>query len=326
MSGVLGGLPFEMGAEGVIASLIGIVTLLLSVTIISTLSATDGSSRRARMLRARRATLKENAKKPSRVSAASRSHADSLAGLIIAHLRKAHRRRSDSLTQSMLRAGWRTSIVLDLYLLAKFFGPAAAFTGVVIFFSIDGTVWRHALWNLTFAIGAAGAAAFSPDLLLRNAISRREKKIQESLPDGLDLMVICAEAGLSMEHALNRVSEELTFSARELSEELTITALELNFLPERRQALLNLAGRVDIPSVRSVVSTLIQTEKYGTPLSQSLKILSSEFRAERLLRAEEKAARLPATLTVPMILFILPTLFIVLAGPAVLDVYDSLVK
>jgi len=100
MSGVLGGLPFEMGAEGVIASLIGIVTLLLSVTIISTLSATDGSSRRARMLRARRATLKENAKKPSRVSAASRSHADSLAGLIIAHLRKAHRRRSDSLTRS----------------------------------------------------------------------------------------------------------------------------------------------------------------------------------------------------------------------------------
>ena len=105
-----------------------------------------------------------------------------------------------------------------------------------------------------------------------------------------------------------------------------LTAIELNFLPERRQALANLDRRCDMPAMRGVVNTLTQTEKYGTPLSQSLRVLSGEFREQRMLRAEEKAARLPATLTVPMIVFILPTLFVVLAGPAMLDVYDNLIK
>ncbi len=111
-----------------------------------------------------------------------------------------------------------------------------------------------------------------------------------------------------------------------MSEELALTAVELNFLPQRRTALSNLAKRVSLQAIKGVVNTLIQTEKYGTPLSQSLRVLSAEFREARMLRAEEKAARLPATLTVPMIIFILPTLFVVLAGPAVLSVMDNLSK
>ena len=110
----------------------------------------------------------------------------------------------------------------------------------------------------------------------------------------------------------------------ELAEELSLTSIELGFLPERRQALLNLNRRTNLPSIRGVVNTLMQTEKYGTPLSQSLRVLANEFRDQRLLKAEEKAARLPATLTVPMIVFILPVLFIVLIGPAVIKVMDTL--
>ena len=125
---------------------------------------------------------------------------------------------------------------------------------------------------------------------------------------------------------MNRVAEELAISAPELADELALTSVELNFLPERRMALANFARRVDLPAIRGVVNTLIQTEKYGTPLAQSLRVLSAEFREQRMLRAEEKAARLPATLTVPMILFILPTLFIVLVGPAMIDVYDNIAK
>jgi tight adherence protein C len=136
--------------------------------------------------------------------------------------------------------------------------------------------------------------------------------------------VICAESGLSLDAALDRVANEIGDANVELGEELSLTSIELGFLPDRRLALLNLNRRTNLPSIRGVVNTLLQTEKYGTPLSQSLRVLATEFRDQRLLRAEEKAARLPATLTVPMIVFILPVLFIVLVGAAVIRVMDNL--
>jgi tight adherence protein C len=139
-------------------------------------------------------------------------------------------------------------------------------------------------------------------------------------------LVICAEAGLSLEAALTRVSQEMARACPEVADELGLTAIELGFLPERSKALENLAKRVQLPSFRGVVNTLTQTEKYGTPLSQSLRVLSNEFRSERMLKAEEKAARLPAVLTVPMIIFILPPLMIVLLGPAILRTIDALSK
>ncbi len=176
-------------------------------------------------------------------------------------------------------------------------------------------------------LGSAALFGFvAPDIFIANLASKRRQALQKALPDGLDPLVICAEAGLSLDAALNRVAEEIGTSSPELADELALTAVELNFLPERRQALVNFGKRCDLPAVRGVVNTLVQTEKYGTPLSQSLRVLSAEFREQRMLKAEEKAARLPATLTVPMILFILPTLFIVLVGPAMIDVYDKLIN
>jgi tight adherence protein C len=173
-------------------------------------------------------------------------------------------------------------------------------------------------------VAAVGAGWFAPELYVKNRTTKRQVALQRALPDGLDLLVICAEAGLSLDAALERVSQEIGPSSPELGEELALTSVELGFLPERRQALVNLNRRTDLPAIRGVVNTLLQTEKYGTPLSQSLRVLSSEFREQRLLKAEEKAARLPATLTVPMIVFILPTLFIVLVGSAIISVMDNL--
>jgi tight adherence protein C len=144
-----------------------------------------------------------------------------------------------------------------------------------------------------------------------------------ALPDGLDLMVICAEAGLSLDATLVRVSRELGNGSPELAEELSMTAAELTFLPERRLAFDNLNTRTNSDGIRAVVNTLQQTAKFGTPLAQSLRILAAEMRQARMTRAEEKAARLPALLTVPMILFILPCLFIVLLGPAALGIIDT---
>jgi tight adherence protein C len=164
---------------------------------------------------------------------------------------------------------------------------------------------------------------YAPTIYLRNAAAKRAKQIQLALPDGLDLMVICAEAGLSLDATLLRVSRELSFGASELAEELAITAAELTFLPERRLAFDNLNARTNSDGIRAVVNTLQQTAKFGTPLAQALRVLANEMRTSRMTRAEEKAARLPALLTVPMIVFILPTLFIVLLGPAAIGVMDT---
>jgi tight adherence protein C len=181
---------------------------------------------------------------------------------------------------------------------------------------------RHAspLIQCVGGLAGLGMGAYAPVMFVNNAATNRGQKIQKQLPDALDLFVICAEAGLGLDAAFLRVARETGASSPELSDELGLTAIELGFLPNRRDALNNLSRRVNLAAIRSFTNTLSQTEKYGTPLTQSLRVLSSEFRTERLMKAEEKAARLPATLTVPMICFILPPLFIVLIGPAIIQV------
>lgn len=164
----------------------------------------------------------------------------------------------------------------------------------------------------------------APDIYLKNKITKRSNAIRKGLPDALDLLVICAEAGLTVDAAFGRVSRELGKAYPELGEEFSLTAIELGFLTDRRQAFENLANRIDLDAIRGVVTTMIQTEKYGTPLASALRVLSAEFRNERMMRAEEKAARLPAIMTIPLILFILPVLFIVILGPAACDINDAL--
>ena len=171
--------------------------------------------------------------------------------------------------------------------------------------------------------GTVGLAYKGPEIFLKNRAKKRSDAIRKGLPDALDLLVICAEAGLTVDAAFNRVAKELGRAYPELGDEFTLTAIELSFLNERRMAFNNLAYRVDLEAVRGVVTTMIQTEKYGTPLASALRVLSAEFRNERMMRAEEKAARLPAIMTVPLIMFILPVLFIVILGPAACSISDS---
>lgn len=163
----------------------------------------------------------------------------------------------------------------------------------------------------------------APDLFVNNKVAKRTDAIRKGLPDALDLLVICAEAGLTVDAAFNRVAKELGRAYPELGDEFTLTAIELSFLTERRQAFENLAYRVDLEAVKGVVTTMIQTEKYGTPLASALRVLSAEFRNDRMMRAEEKAARLPAIMTIPLIMFILPVLFIVILGPAACSISDA---
>ncbi len=186
------------------------------------------------------------------------------------------------------------------------------------FFPEWGSFKRYAALVTAMGLGYKG-----PELYLKNLSNKRTDAIRKGLPDALDLLVICAEAGLTVDAAFNRVAKELGRAYPELGDEFALTAIELSFLTERKMAFDNLAYRVNLEAVKGVVTTMVQTERYGTPLASALRVLSAEFRNERMMRAEEKAARLPAIMTVPLILFILPVLFIVILGPAACSISDA---
>lgn len=233
-------------------------------------------------------------------------------------------RQADAITLRLAQAGYRSKDALVVYLFAKLALPFALGGVAVVMVYFSGIWAMTPMMKLFVAIAAVVIGAYAPEVFVTNARQKRQHAMQKGLPDALDLLVICTEAGLALDAALTRVARETGPACPELAEELGLCSVELGFLPDRRQALDNLARRTALASIRGVVNTLQQTEKYGTPLSLSLRVLSTEFRNDRMMRAEEKAARLPATLTVPLICFILPSLFIVLLGPAVLGAIDGL--
>ena len=227
----------------------------------------------------------------------------------------------------LLQAGIRTKDLAYFIILAKFVMPLVIGGGVILSLYVFDAYpdWGAFKRYAATAIALIGSYK-APDLWLGNKVKKRSHAIRKGLPDALDLLVICAEAGLTVDAAFGRVARELGRAYPELGDEFGLTAIELGFLNERRHAFENLATRVDLEAVRGVVTTMIQTEKYGTPLASALRVLSAEFRNERMMRAEEKAARLPAIMTVPLILFILPVLFVVILGPAACSISDNFVN
>jgi tight adherence protein C len=226
-----------------------------------------------------------------------------------------------------MQAGIRTKDLAFFIIFARFILPVvlggAAVLLLYVFDFFPGWSWLRRYMTVA---GIFVMSYKAPDLWLKNKVTKRSHAIRKGLPDALDLLVICAEAGLTVDAAFGRVAKELGKAYPELGDEFGLTAIELGFLNERRQAFENLAQRVDLEAVRGVVTTMIQTEKYGTPLASALRVLSAEFRHARMMRAEEKAARLPAIMTVPLILFILPTLFVVILGPAACAIKDSFIN
>lgn len=174
---------------------------------------------------------------------------------------------------------------------------------------------------LATCVGAVLVGFMAPEVYIKNVAAKRREILNSILPEGLDLLTICVEAGLSIDAAFRRVSREMQGSMPELAVEFEMTAIELTYLPDRQQALENMAERTDSGAVTALVNALRQTEKYGTPLAASLRILSQEFRQTRASKAEEKGARMPALMTVPLMVFILPTLITVLIAPAIMSMF-----
>lgn len=179
---------------------------------------------------------------------------------------------------------------------------------------------------LLFAMGAGVAGWLTPFVIGRSLASDRTRLVVEGLPEAIELMVVCVDAGLALEDTLDRVIAELAHTRPVLVDELSITSADLKLLPNRDQALFGLAKRIDAPSVRSMVMTLSQTMRYGTPLAQALRTVASELRNDSIFRLEERANSLPTLLTIPMMIFIMPTIFLVIGGPAALRLLDTFLR
>jgi tight adherence protein C len=308
------------GQGGVaISLLIGLGNFITILAVVRALSPRDLVTARAKNHARRRQELKT-----ARLSPRRRSRAGSvdLMRRIVGRLKLDSGKEARTAADRLAQAGYRSRDATAVFLGARLACPMLC--GLLAYMAAPSLLADlKPATQLLIAIGGLATGACLPSLMLTNLIQRRTQKIQKGLPDALDLFVICAEAGLSLDATITRVAREMGGSAPELADELGLTAIELGFLPNRRDALDNLAQRVATPSARALLNTLVQTEKYGTPLAQALRVLSAEFRDARMMKAEEKAARLPATLTVPMILFVLPPLFVVLIGPAIIQVMNS---
>jgi tight adherence protein C len=220
----------------------------------------------------------------------------------------------------LVQAGYRGQAPYITYLFVRMVTPVACFLFALIYLFVILKFDQPATIKLGICFFAAYIGMQLPLLLLKNKIKRRQLSIKRAFPDTLDLLLICVESGMSIEAAFRKVSDEVGTQSVALAEELMLTTAELSYLPDRRQAYENLGKRTDLDGVKSVCMALQQSERYGTPLATMLRVMAQENRDMRMAEAEKKAAGLPPKLTVPMILFFLPVLFIVILGPAAIKV------
>lgn len=216
----------------------------------------------------------------------------------------------------LVQAGYRGQTPYVSYLFFRMLAPILLFLFAVFYVFFVLELQQPTSVKIGMCIAAAYLGMHLPSIILKNMIQKRQLSIKRAFPDTLDLLLICVEAGMSIETAFRKVSEEVGKHSLPLAEELTLTMAELSFLADRRQAYDNLAKRTDVDGVKSVCMALQQAERYGTSLGSTLRVMAQEYRDMRIAEAEKKAAALPPKLTVPMILFFLPVLFIVILGPA----------
>ena len=310
--------------------LAGLAAFAVMLAIYAALTIRDPMAKRVKALEARREQLKAGivtSASKKRTSLVRRTDTTDKMKDSLGRLNVLQESQIQAIQQKMAHAGYRNKEWAVLIIVARAILPLVIglVMGLMIYW-VDfwpdwGPMKRLAVFGGSVLLSYKG-----PEIFLKNKATKRTKEIQKGLPDALDLLVICAEAGLTVDAAFNRVAKELGRAYPELGDEFALTAIELSFLNERKMAFNNFAYRVNLEAVKGVVTTMIQTERYGTPLASALRVLSAEFRNERMMRAEEKAARLPAIMTVPLIVFILPTLFVVILGPAACSISDNLIQ
>ncbi len=277
---------------------------------------------RLKALQRRRETLKRDLTRPVRRAERQGARLGAMQR-IVDRMKLVRGKAAADVAKRLNEAGFRSKEALTIHLFVKTCLPLLAAAAAVAAVYVWKPIELSQTQGLAVCLLAVLAGSMAPDWWVARVAKKRQTAIRRALPDAFDLLVICAEAGLSLDWAFDRVAREMGEGCPDLAEEIGLTAVELGFLPDRAKALQGLAERVPVGGMRALVTTLAQTERYGTPLAQALRVLSNELRNERMLKAEEKAARLPAVMTLPLMVFILPPLFVVLVGPAILRTIDG---
>ena len=311
--------------QNLLSAFVAIVAFATVVTLAGPLMKTDKLETRLKSV----ATRREELRRRSRAQiGAGRGQSSSLRrtdeGLyknIVERLQLSKLLEDPTVIDKLAQAGYRGPRPVTTFYFFRFVAPFIV-SGIAGLYLSVADLGLTPMAKLSTVLGAFVAGFYAPNLYITNVATKRRESIVLAFPDALDLLLICVEAGMSIEAAIQKVSAEIGSTSIELAEELSLLSAELSYLPERRLAYEGLDKRTNHPGIKGVVTAMIQAERYGTPLGQALRVMAKENRDMRLAAAEKKAASLPAKLTVPMVVFFLPVLFVVILGPAILKVQD----
>ncbi len=311
-----------MRPQLVVTVLAAVATFATVLTLTLPLLSRDRTQQRMRVMaterdKMRAARMAEFAKEgSSRLRHANKGFMQQIVDKL--NLRKAF--ESDEIKNKLKMAGMRGQAPLVAYMFFRLVMPIIVMILAFFYVFWVAKLAYPPLVKAGMAIGAGYLGFYLPNMFVENLVQRRQQAIGQSFPDALDMLLICVQAGMSIEAAFGKVAKEVASQSLELAEEFSLTTAELSYLQDRRQAFDNLGKRTGVTVIKAVATALIQAERYGTPVSQALRVMAKESRDMRMSEAEKKAAALPPKLTVPMIVFFLPVLFIVILGPAALQV------
>jgi tight adherence protein C len=315
--------------DNVLTAFVAVVAFATIVTLVRPMLFTSSLEGRLKSVSNRREELRRRSREEIAKRASGSSLRQTDEGLykkVVDRLQLSRLLEDPKVAEKMAQAGFRGPRPISAFYFFRFVMPFVFGSLTAFYLYLINGFGLPSMTRLSFCVGALLLGYYAPNVYVSNIAQKRRESIVAAFPDALDLLLICVESGMSIEAAIQKVSQEVGSSSIELAEELTLVSAELSYLPERRQAYEGLAKRTNHPGIKAVATAMIQAERYGTPLGSALRVMSKENRDLRLSAAEKKAAALPAKLTVPMILFFLPVLFVVILGPAIIKVQDTIAK
>ncbi|MBR7621600.1 type II secretion system F family protein [Phenylobacterium sp. 20VBR1] len=316
--------------DNLLALFVAIVCFATIVTIATPMITRSTLETRLKSVSSRREELRRKSREALAVKSnggGTLRHADEgLYKKVVDRLQLSRLLEDPKVVEKLAQAGFRGPRPVSTFYFFRFILPFAFAVTTALYLFLVNDFGMPAMNRVVVCFVGLTLGYYAPNIYISNVAQKRRESIVGAFPDSLDLLLICVESGMSIEAAIQKVSQEIGGTSIELAEELTLLTAEISYLPERRMAYEGLAMRTNHPGIRSVTTAMIQAERYGTPLGSALRVMAKENRDMRLAHAEKKAAQLPAKLTVPMILFFLPVLFIVILGPAVIKVQDMVAQ
>jgi tight adherence protein C len=317
--------------DNILTAFVAIVAFATIVTLVSPMMQRSGLEGRLKSVANRREELRRRSREEIAKRTSGGGGANSIRQVDSGLYKKVNERlqlstllEDPKIAEKLAQAGFRGPKPISTFYFFRFITPPALGLLTALYLFLINGFGLPTMSKVTFCFAALLLGYYAPNLYISNIAQKRRESIVAAFPDALDLLLICVESGMSIEAAIQKVSAEVGGTSIELAEELTLLTAELSYLPDRRVAYEGLAKRTNHPGVKAVATAMIQAERYGTPLGTALRVMAKENRELRLAAAEKKAAALPAKLTVPMILFFLPVLFVVILGPAIIKVQDTL--